>query len=139
MYFQQKELVAYAKAQGHTEIKIYADNGFSDLPLNRSQFNNLQVAISASEISTVIVKNFSRIGRNFVEVAQWVRKIDEIGVTVVSLTEPSDLLDIRDVGFLRTWRTASGRISANREKCKNLSWCGARVCMIQVFKAKNTA
>ena len=97
IYFQRRELVAYAKAQGHTEIKIYADNGFSGLTLNRPQLNKLKAAIRAGEISTVIVKSFSRIGRNPIDIFLWRREMEKMGVTVISLTEPSGLLDISPI------------------------------------------
>lgn len=92
---QTNELTAYAQRHGHTDIKVYTDNGVSGLSLDRPAFNKLQEDIKTGLIGAVIVKSISRIGRNSLEVTQWVCDITETGVDFISIMEPG--LDINSI------------------------------------------
>jgi len=89
---QQRNLRSYAKKHGYTDLVLYTDNGVSGLTFDRPAFNKLQADIEAGLIGTVIVKSCSRIGRNAIEVTQWIRKMTEMGVDIISLDNPTGLL-----------------------------------------------
>ena len=86
---QENGLKAYAKENGYTKLKMYTDNGTSGLSLDRPAFNKLQADIESGLIETVIVKNFTRIGRNIHEVGQWIEKTTKKGIKVISIIEPN--------------------------------------------------
>jgi len=89
---QQQNLRSYAKEHGYTDLVMYTDNGVSGLTLDRPAFNKLQADIGAGLIGTVLVKSCSRIGRNSIEVTQWVWDITEKGIDIISLNDPDGLL-----------------------------------------------
>ena len=61
-------LTKYCKDHGITQHKIYKDDGFSGMNFNRPGFKEMFSDIEAGIIGTVIVKDMSRFGRNYLEV-----------------------------------------------------------------------
>lgn len=60
----------------HPEINLVSekvDNGFSGLFFDRPAFNELISEIKSGHIDCVIVKDLSRIGRNYIEVGRYLR------------------------------------------------------------------
>ena len=67
---QKALLNDYAKRNKFRNIKFFVDDGVSGVTLNRSGFNKLLTQIEADKVSTLIVKDMSRLGRNYLEVGQ---------------------------------------------------------------------
>lgn len=68
---QEAELRQYAAQQGYTEPLVYRDNGYNGLNFHRPAFMKMEQAIQDGIIGRVITKDLSRIGRNTVEVINW--------------------------------------------------------------------
>jgi len=68
---QRVLLTDYADKHGYTNTKIYADDGISGVTFQRQGFQDMLEGIQAGEIGRVIVKDLSRLGRNFIEVGQY--------------------------------------------------------------------
>lgn len=85
---QKLQLVRYAKEHGYTNPVIYMDNGFSGLTLDRPAFSKMQQGIREGEISTVLVKDISRIGRSYTDVIRWVLETEQAGIEVVIINIP---------------------------------------------------
>ena len=62
----------YAKDIGLVIDKEYIDDGCSGGNFERPAFNQLLEDIESGNISTVITKDFSRLGRNFVDTAYYI-------------------------------------------------------------------
>lgn len=64
-------LTKYAKDHGITNYKIYKDDGYSGTNFNRPGFQEMLSDIERGLVSTVIVKDMSRFGRNYLEVGMY--------------------------------------------------------------------
>ncbi len=65
---QNKYLEDYAVQHGFGNIQHFSDDGYSGTNFNRPAFNSLLTEIEAGRVGTVIVKNMSRFGRNYLQV-----------------------------------------------------------------------
>ena len=68
---QKKLLAKYAKEHGFLNTKFYVDDGFTGTNFNRPGFQQMLEDMEMGYISTVIVKDSSRFGRNYLEVGQY--------------------------------------------------------------------
>ena len=68
---QKKMLESYAEQNGYTNIVHYTDDGYSGGSFDRPDWKRLIEDIEADKIATVITKDMSRIGRNYLEVGYY--------------------------------------------------------------------
>ena len=65
---QKQMLEEYAKRNGYYNIKHFTDDGISGTTFDRAGFNEMIEEIKQGNISTVIVKDMSRFGRDYLKV-----------------------------------------------------------------------
>lgn len=65
---QKKYLEDYALQQGFRNIQHFTDDGYSGTNFNRPGFKSMIQQIEAGQVDTVIVKDMSRFGRNYLQV-----------------------------------------------------------------------
>ena len=65
---QKKYLEDYAKRNGFQHIQHFTDDGYSGVNFNRPGFQALIKEIEAGNVETLIVKDMSRLGRNYLQV-----------------------------------------------------------------------
>ena len=65
---QKKMLEDYAKQNGYTNIEHFTDDGYSDGSFDRPDWKRMVAGIEDGSIGTVIVKDMSRIGRDYLQV-----------------------------------------------------------------------
>ena len=65
---QKRILEAYAKQNGFTNLRWYTDDGYSEANFQRPGFQSMLADIEAGKVGTVIVKDMSRLGRNYLQV-----------------------------------------------------------------------
>lgn len=70
---QKKYLEDYARQMGFTHIRHFTDDGYSGTNFNRPGFKNLLKEVEAGNIATVIVKDMSRFGRNYLQVDSYTK------------------------------------------------------------------
>ena len=68
---QKKLLSKYAKEHGFTNTRFYVDDGYTGTNFNRPGFQQMLEDMEMGYISTIIVKDSSRFGRNYLEVGQY--------------------------------------------------------------------
>ena len=64
---QKSILLKYAKENGFTNPQFYADDGFSGTNFDRPDFQRMKADIEDGKVSTVIVKDLSRLGREYLQ------------------------------------------------------------------------
>lgn len=67
---QRKILQKAAKDKGYTDTIFFVDDGITGTTMKRPGFQKMLTAIEAGYISTVFVKDLSRLGRNYIEVGK---------------------------------------------------------------------
>ena len=68
----QKEILGnYAEKHGFTDCRYYIDDGYSGTNFDRPDFKRMMTDIENGEIGTVIVKDMSRFGRNYIMVGYY--------------------------------------------------------------------
>ena len=87
---QKELLMEYAKSHNFPEIKHYSDEGISGTKFDRPALNELLREAEAGNISTVIVKDVSRIGRGMVAVLNVVAELKKNNVRVITVAEGLD-------------------------------------------------
>ena len=85
---QKTILEDYCNKHGITNYMFFADDGVSGTTFNRPDFLRMERMIEAGEISSVIVKDLSRFGREQVEMGRLTQVVyPSLGVTFISLQE----------------------------------------------------
>ena len=85
---QIKTLKSFAKKSGFDNVVIFADNGSSGRNLDRKEFQKLLNLIKSDKVSTLIVKDISRLGRNYIEVGNLIDVIlPKHNVRLISVDE----------------------------------------------------
>ena len=70
---QKKYLEDYAKNRGLRNIRHFSDYGYSGTNFKRPGFQELLADIEEDRVGTLIVKDMSRLGRNYLEVGFYAR------------------------------------------------------------------
>ncbi len=88
---QKAILEKYAKEHGYSNIRFYIDDGDSGTNFNRPGFQELLKDIDAGRVGTVIVKDMSRLGRDYLKVGYYTEVyFSECGVHFIAVNDGVD-------------------------------------------------
>lgn len=80
--------------ENHPEItlcSVRADDGYTGVNFDRPAFCDMMEAVREKKINCIIVKDFSRLGRNFIETGKYIEKIFPfMGVRFISINDDYD-------------------------------------------------
>ena len=100
----QRELIKdYASKLNIEIISEYVDDGFSGSNFDRPEFKKMMKALEKGEFNTIIVKDLSRFGRDYIETGKYLQKIfPEKGVRFISVNDnyDSDNADVSDTHLI---------------------------------------
>lgn len=65
---QKRMLTQYAEQHGYENIEHYTDDGWTGTNFDRPDWKRMLADIEAGKVGTVIVKDMSRIGRDYLQV-----------------------------------------------------------------------
>lgn len=68
---QRKLLDSFALANGFENVVHYSDDGYSGVSFDRPAWKRMMEDVEKGRIKTIITKDMSRIGRNYLEVGQY--------------------------------------------------------------------
>lgn len=89
----QRDLV-YAFLEKHSEItlrKIRIDDGYTGVNFDRPGFIAMMESVKNGEINCIIVKDLSRLGRNFIETGKYIERIFPfMGVRFIAINDDYD-------------------------------------------------
>lgn len=68
---QKSILEAFARDRGFPNLRFYTDDGWSGTDFQRPGFQAMLADIEAGKVGTVIVKDMSRLGRNYLQVGMY--------------------------------------------------------------------
>lgn len=89
----QRELIRdyISKHGGLTLVDEYADDGYTGTNYERPSFQRLMEDVKAGKINCIIVKDLSRLGRNYIETGRFLEKIFPfLGVRFISILDHYD-------------------------------------------------
>lgn len=72
---QKKILQKYADDNGFTNTRFWVDDGVSGTTFDRPQFNDMIAEMEKGTVSTVITKDLSRLGRDYLKTGEYVEII----------------------------------------------------------------
>lgn len=91
---QRDMITGFIKKQDNMGIyDIYADDGWSGVDFDRPEFTRMMKDIEAGYVDCVIVKDLSRLGRDYIEVGRLIQKtFPAFSVRFIALTDHFDSL-----------------------------------------------
>lgn len=90
---QKEILMKYAKEHNLKNPRYFLDDGISGTTFERSGFKEMQALAESGIVKTIVVKDLSRFGRNYIEVGEYLEiKYPSLGVRFISIQENVDTL-----------------------------------------------
>lgn len=100
---QKKLLQKYAKEHGFSNTRCYVDDGYTGTNFNRPGFQKLLEDIEMGYVSVIIVKDMSRLGRDYLQ--------EDITPTLTFPTEISASLQLMTVSTVMTEKMSLHRFA----------------------------
>lgn len=83
----------------HPELKIierYIDNGFTGTNFDRPNWERLMEDVKSGRINCIVVKDLSRLGRNYIETGRFLERIcPKLGIRFISVNDQYDTATIQ--------------------------------------------
>lgn len=91
---QRLMLEKYALDNGFENVLFLADDGYTGTNFERPSWKQIEEMIKRGEVETLIVKDLSRFGRNYIETGEYIEKIFPfMGTRFISVLEHFDNTD----------------------------------------------
>lgn len=72
-------------------VKVYQDNGYTGTNFDRPAWDELLRDVTAGKINCIVVKDLSRLGRNYIEVGEFLEKsCPQLGLRFISINDGYD-------------------------------------------------
>lgn len=88
---QKKLLTKAAKDLGYSNIVTFIDDGVSGVTMNRPGFNDMMQQLEENRAAALLVKDLSRLGRNYIEVGRLMEEFfPEHNIRLVAVSDNID-------------------------------------------------
>ena len=97
---QREMLNKYIKDQGWRVVDEYVDDGYSGTDFDRPDFKRLMSDIEIGKINLVIVKDLSRLGRNYIDLGKIMEELfPKYNIRLIAVNDGYDSNDERASDF----------------------------------------
>lgn len=80
-----------------SRVELFADNGYTGTNFRRPEFNRMMEAVQSGLIDCIVVKDLSRLGRNYIETSQFIEKICPFyGLRFIAVNDRFDTAAVTD-------------------------------------------
>jgi hypothetical protein len=94
---QKKLLTRAAKEKGFKNLLTFTDDGFTGVTMDRAGFRAMIEQLEKGYISTVFIKDRSRLGRNYVELGRLTQELlPELDIRLIAVGEGTDTAEGED-------------------------------------------
>ncbi len=98
---QRLMLTDYCDRMGWQIVDVYADDGFTGLNFERPEMQRLIADAKSGRINTILCKDLSRFGRNYVEAGQLIEDLfPTLNIRLVAPNDGVDTLQNRNTDFI---------------------------------------
>ena len=88
---QKKILMQYARQHKLPNPRFFVDDGISGTTFERSGFKEMQALAEAGQVASIVVKDLSRFGRNYLEVGKYLEiTYPTLGIRFIAIQENVD-------------------------------------------------
>ena len=89
---QKRLLIEFAEKKNDIEIvREFFDDGYSGLNFQRPGFQELMSELYNGDINCIIIKDLSRLGRNYIETGKYIQKIfPSLGLRFIAINDNYD-------------------------------------------------
>ena len=88
---QKEILMQYAKQHKLPNPRFFVDDGISGTTFERNGFKEMQALAEAGQVATIVVKDLSRFGRNYLEVGKYLEiTYPTLGIRFIAIQENVD-------------------------------------------------
>ena len=133
---QKRYLESYAELHGYGNIRHYTDDGFSGGNFDRPAWKQLVADIEAGKVATVLVKDMSRVGRNYLQTGFYTEIFfSDHGVHFIAIANNVDNEDQSSSEFapflnIVKNKCCLGGVYAKALRINDVVWC-CRICFTQ--------
>lgn len=97
---QKAILKKYAEDNGFRNLRFYVDDGVSGTTFDRSDFNRMIADVESGMVGTIIIKDMSRLGRDYLKVGYYTEiMFPEAGVRFIAINNSIDSVNQQDSDF----------------------------------------
>lgn len=90
---QRSMLTDYANKNGFVNTQVFIDDGYSGANYDRPGFQEMFELMEQGQIATLITKDLSRLGRNYIETGMYIESIfPRLGVRYIAIADGVDTL-----------------------------------------------
>jgi len=98
---QRLMLTDLCETQGWHIVDCYADDGFTGLTFQRPEMQRLIADAKSGRINTIVVKDLSRFGRNYIEAGQLIEDlVPAIGIRLIAVNDGVDTANNQNTDYI---------------------------------------
>ena len=132
---QKQILQDYALKHSLTPTEIYVDDGFTGTNFDRPDFKRLLSDVENDLVKTVIVKDLSRLGRNYLKVGYYTEVLfPEKGVRFISIADNLDTSVNDELNDFIPFKNIMKNISHSGKVSNDFSLFGRFCCINRCFR-----
>ena len=80
-----------------SKVELFVDNGYTGTNFQRPEFNRMMESVQSGIIDCIVVKDLSRLGRNYIETSQFIEKICPFyGLRFIAVNDGFDTATVTD-------------------------------------------